>query len=127
MLSSRRRITASRAKPHAGELRALVLLPQRLDRAPVEVAFPGNIPDGALASAPSHVAGNAFGIEGVARQEVEPLPLHLAATLARHATHLDRQEGTRVATREVANAPRASVVAARLESSTTSADGFLAS
>ncbi len=108
----------------AGELRAHVLLLQRLDRLPVKIEFLGNVLDGGLATAPPHVVGKALGIEGVVRQEVEPLALHVAATLAPHATHLELQIDARVATREIANAPRASVVPARLGSTTAAADVF---
>ena len=52
MLSSRRKNTATRAKFGAGETRAQVRLLPRLDRIPVEFEFPGNILDGALATAP---------------------------------------------------------------------------
>jgi hypothetical protein len=98
MVNSRIKSTATRAKFRAGGLRAPVLLLRRRDRIPAEVEFPGNILDGGLATAPSQVAGKALGIEGVVRQEVEPLALHMAATLGQHATHLGRQKDTCVAT-----------------------------
>ena len=124
MLSSRRRSTATRAKFRAGELRARVLLLQRPDRIPVEVEFPGNIHDGGLATAPPYVVRKALGMEGVVRQEVEPLALHVAATLAQHAPHLDCRKDTCVATRKIANAPRAPAVPARRESTTASENAF---
>ena len=105
MLSSRRSITAVRAKFHAGELRSRVLLPRRVDRAPVEVASPGNIFGGALATASPHVAANALGMEeGVARLKVEPLALHPASARAHYAARPDPQRDTRVAKRKIANA-----------------------
>ena len=61
------------------------------------------------------------GVEGVLRQEVEPLALPLAATLAPHPTHLDLQNEARVAARQIANAPRPSVVPAPVRSSTATA------
>ena len=108
----------------AGALRAHVLLLQRLDRLPVKIEFLGNVLDGGLATAPPHIVGKAFGIDGVVRQEVEPLALHVAATLALHATHLELQKDACVATREIANASRASVVPARLDSTTAAANVF---
>jgi len=45
--------TATTAKFCAGELRALALLLQRLDRIPDELESLGNIPDDGLAQAPS--------------------------------------------------------------------------
>jgi len=64
MVSFLRNSTATRTKFRAGELRAHVLLLQRIDRIPVEVESLGNILDGGLATAPPHFAGNALGIEG---------------------------------------------------------------
>ena len=107
-----------------GELRVHVLLLQGLDRFPVKIEFLGNVLDGGLATAPPHVVGKALGIEGVVRQEVEPLALHLAATLAQHATHLEIQKDTRVATRKIANTSRASVVPARVHTSAATSDRF---
>lgn len=124
MVSSRRKSTATRAKFRAGELRAHVLLLQRLVRIPIEAEFLGNILDGGLATAPPHVVGKTLDIEGVVRQEVEPLALHVAVTLAQHATHLDREKDTCAATREIVNAPRASVVPTRPELTIASANAF---
>lgn len=124
MISSRKNGTATRAKFCARELRARVLLLQRLDPMPVELEFLRNILDGGLATAPPHVEGKALGMARLVRQEVAPLALHLAATLAQNATHLDRQKNTCVATGEIANAPRASVVPARLESTIASANAL---
>lgn len=64
MVSFLRISTATRTKFGAGELRAHVLLLQRLDRIPVEVESLGNILDGGLATTPPHLAGNALAIEG---------------------------------------------------------------
>jgi hypothetical protein len=60
----------------------------------------------------------------LARQEVEPLDLHFPATLAPHPTQLDLHKDARVATRQIANAPRASVVPAHVRSSTATAERF---
>jgi hypothetical protein len=127
MLSSRRKSTATRAEFRAGRLRAHVLLLPHLDPIPVDVEFLGNILDGGLATAPPYVVGKALGIEGVFRQEVEPLAFHLPATLTQYATHLDGGEDAYPATREIANVPRASVAPASLASTTASASDFLAS
>jgi hypothetical protein len=124
MFRSLRKGTATRAKFRARELHAQVLLLQRLDRIPVELEFLGDILDGGLATAPPHVLGKALGIEGVVRQKVEPIALHVAATLAQRATHLDRQKNTCVTTREFANVPRVSAVPARLESTTAPKNVF---
>ena len=78
-----------------------------------------------LPTAPPHVLGKALGIEWIVRQEVESLELHVPATLALRAAHLDFQIDAGVATREIANAPRASVVPVRLDSTTAAADVFL--
>ena len=57
-------------------------------------------------------------------ENLQPLALHVAATLARHATHLELDKNARVATRGIANAPRASVVPTRLDSTTAAAAVF---
>ena len=111
-------------RARADELRAHVLLLQGLHRFPVQLEFLGNILDGGLTTAPPHVVGKALGIEGIVRQEVEPLALHAPATLALHAAHLDLQKDARVATRQIAKAPRASVVPARVHSTAATADRF---
>jgi len=46
------------------------------------------------------------------------------ATLAQHPTHFDLQEDARVATRQIANDPRTSVVPALLRSTTATAERF---
>lgn len=109
---------------HTGQLRPHVLLLQSLDRLPVKPEFLGNVLDGGLTTAPPNVVGKPLGIEGIVRQEVEPLALHVPATLAQHPTHLDVQKDARVVTRQIANAPCASVVPARVHSTTATADRF---
>ena len=116
------RLGAGRAR--LGQLRPHVLLLQRLDRVPVEVELLGNVLDRGLTAAPAHVVGKALGIERVVGQEVQPLALHVPATLAPHAPHLELQVDARVATRQIANAPRASVVPARVRSTAAAAERF---
>jgi hypothetical protein len=48
----------------------------------------------------------------------------LPATLAPHPTHLDLQKDARVATRQIANVPRAPVVPADVRSTTATAERF---
>jgi hypothetical protein len=111
-------------RARAGELRAHVTLFQRLDRIPVKVEFLGNVLDRCLPAAPAHVMGEALGIERVVRQELQPLALHAPATSARHAPYLELQVDARVATGEIAHAPHASVVPARVHSTTAAARRF---
>ena len=82
-------------RARTGQLRPHVLHLQSLDRLPVKPEFLGNVLDGGLTTAPPNVVGKALGIEGVVRQEVEPLALHVPATLALHTTHLDLQKDAR--------------------------------
>ena len=107
-----------------GKLRLHVLLFQRLDRIPVQIQFLGNVLDRSLPAAPAHVMRKALGIEGIVREKLQPLAFHFAATAALHAPHLDLQINARVATGQIANAPRAPVVPPGVNSTATAADRF---
>ena len=97
MAYSRKQGTPPRANFRAGELRAQVLLLQRLGPIPVEIEFQDTFLDRALAAAPPHSAGKAPGLDLVVRPECEPLAFHLSATLTPHATHFVRQVHTHTA------------------------------
>ena len=116
------RLGSGRAR--TGQLRPHVLLLQRLDRLPVKPQLLGHVLDRGLPAAPAHVVGKALGIEGVVGQELQPLALHVPAALARNAPHLELQEDARVAAGQIANPPRASVVPARMHSTTAAAERF---
>ena len=116
MVYSRIQGTPPRAKFRAGELRAHVLLLQRLDCIPVEVAIPDNILDRALEPSPADSVRKAPGIEEVRRQERERFAISLPATLKPHATHLYRHakdsthRGRRAKTRGMHMRPSAAAV-----------------
>src|SRR5713101_161507 len=107
-----------------GELRAHVLLFQRLDSVPVEIEFLRDVLDRRLPTATAYVKGKAFGIERVVRQELQLLALHVTATPARHAPNLDLQVDARVATGKIANQPYAPIVPARVHATAAAADCF---
>jgi hypothetical protein len=109
---------------HTGQLRPHVLHLQSLDRLPVKLELLGNILDRGLSTAPPNVVGKALGIEGVVRQKVELFALHVPATLALNATHLEFQGHARIAARQIANTPRASVVPTQAHSTAAPADRF---
>ena len=111
-------------RTRTGQLRPHVLHLQSLDRLPVKLEFLGDSLDGGLPAAPPPIVGKTLGIKRVVRQEVEPLALHLPATLAQHATHFDLQKDARVATRQIANAPRPPVVPTSVHSTAATADRF---
>ncbi|MEO6945075.1 MAG: hypothetical protein ABI150_00355, partial [Nitrobacter sp.] len=73
----------------------------------------------------AYVMRKALRIERVVRQEIEPLALHLAATTASHPPDLNLQKDTRVAARQIANLPYASVVPTRMNPSSAPANRFL--
>ena len=107
-----------------GELRPHVLHLQSLDRLPVKTQFLGDVLDGGLTAAPPHVVGKALGIEGIVRQEVEPLALHVPTTLALHAPHLDLEVDTHVSTGEIAHLPYSAVVPSRVHAAAPAACRF---
>ena len=75
----------------APQLLAQVLLLQVLDGVPVKVQLLGNVLDGAGATAPTDVPGEALGVERVVRQERQPLALHGHAAAAPYAPHFQLQ------------------------------------
>jgi len=75
-------------------------------------------------AAPAHVMRKALGIERVVGQERQPLALHLAATSALHAPHLELEVDTQIATGQIANLTRPPVVPTRLRSTTAAAGRF---
>jgi hypothetical protein len=107
-----------------GELRAHVLLFQRLDSVPVEIEFLRDVLDRRLPAAAANVKGKAFGIERVVRQELQLLALHVTATPTQHAPDLDLQVDARVATGKIANMPHAPIVPARVHATAAAADSF---
>jgi hypothetical protein len=70
------------------------------------------------------LVAKALGIEWIVRQEVEPLPLHLATTAAINPPYLQFQKYPRVAARKIAHAPDLAVVPAHLDATTTAARRF---
>ena len=72
-----------RGRPDAAELLAHVFDLQGLDRLPVQAEFASYIPDSRGPTAPTHVEGEALGVERVVSQPVQRLLLHGAATPAR--------------------------------------------
>src|SRR4051794_15449474 len=111
-------------RPGPSELLAHVLHLQRLDRPPIEAEFAGHIPDRRGPAAPPHIVGEPFRVEGVVGQPRKMLPLHAAATRARHAPHLELQVHPGVATGEVAYPTGRAVVESALTSTTSSAVRF---
>ena len=77
-----------------------------------------------VASRQRRPTGEALGVEGIVRQEVELLALHGTATPAPDAPDFDLQEDARVAARQIANPPYAPVVPTRMNSPTAPADRF---
>ena len=75
------------------------------------------------AAAPDKI-GEAFGVERIVRQKVEPLPLHLAAVAAIETPHLQLQEYPRVPARQIAHLTDLAVVPARLHPTTAPARRF---
>jgi len=59
---------------------------------------------------PPHGEGKALRVEGIAGQEVEPLPLHRATAPTGHAPHPDVEVDEQVAADQVADAALLAVV-----------------
>jgi hypothetical protein len=111
-------------RPGSSELLAHVLHLQRLDRFPIEAQFASHIPDRRGPTTSSDIEGEPFGVEGVVGQPRQMLPLHGAATPARHSPHLELQVHPSVATREVAHPTGLAVVKGSLPPSTRSTGRF---
>jgi hypothetical protein len=111
-------------RARALELGFHVLHVQRLDRVPVQRQFLRHVLDRRRPTAPAHVVRKALGVERIVRQEVEPLPLHLATTVAIDPPHLQFQIYPSVAARQIAHAPDLAIVPAHLHAPTATAGGF---
>ena len=111
-------------RARALELGFHVLLVQRLDRVPVQRQFRRHILDRRRPTAPADIISKALGVERIVRQEVEPLPLHLATTAAVDPPHLQFQKYPRVAARQIAHPADLAVVPAHLDATATAASRF---
>src|SRR3974390_3066649 len=100
--------------PHPLELGLHVLLVQHLDRVPVQRQLLRHVRNRRLPAAAPDKIGEAFGVERIVGQKVEPLPLHLAAVAAIETPHLQLQEYPRVPARQIAHPTDLAVVPARL-------------
>ena len=97
MVSSQRKRSATRAISRAGQSRAQVLLPQRLDRISVELEFLGDLFDGGLATAPPHLVGRALGMEEfvrMPRQNLQGRGLSPSRTTPYSVNHVVKGEPT---------------------------------
>jgi len=92
------------------QLRLHVLLLQRLDRLPVQVGLPGDIPDRRDTAPASHPEGKALRIKRVVGQPLQALLLHFPATPAQNASDLHIQPDATVATRQIPNPSHLAVV-----------------
>src|SRR2546426_5720253 len=99
-----------RGRPGPPQLLAHVLLLERLHRVPVQPELLGHIPDRGGPTAPSHVEGKAFGVEGIGRQKGGPLLLRRATAPAPHAPNLAVEVDAQVAAGGIPDAPSRAVV-----------------
>ena len=70
------------------------------------------------------IIGEAFGVERIVGQKVEPLALHLATAAAVDPSHLQFKENPRIAARQIAYSPYLAVVPAHLDTTATAAHDF---
>jgi hypothetical protein len=106
------------------QLRPHVLLVGLLDRLPIEAQLLGDILDRRGASAPANEDGEPLSVKRIVGKELEPLPPHFAARLAKGASDLELKIDARVATRQIAYAPHCAVVPAPMQASAVGAPRF---
>ena len=99
-------------------LRMHVLHFEFLDRMPIQIQFLGNILDRGTPATPPHVERKSLGIKGVVGQKRQMLALHLATTLAQHASHFELEINAAVGAGQIASQPRTAVVPARVHATT---------
>lgn len=71
----------------------------------IELQLLGKVTGRRLAAATADVVGKALSKTRIVRQKVEPLALHRAAGALSHTPHLEFQDDTELATRQVSGTP----------------------
>ena len=101
-----------------------VLLVEFLDRLPIETQLLGDILDRRGAATPADEGGEPLCVKRIVGQELETLPPHLAARLAKHASDLELEIDARVAARQIAHAPHRAIVPAPMQAAAVGAVRF---
>src|SRR4029434_870913 len=111
-------------QPGSPQLFPHVLLLQFLDRVPVQPQFPGHRLNRGSPTAPAHVPGKAFGVQGIVGQPPQLLLFHLATALAAHPPDLHLQVDPSVPTGEVPYPAHLVIVERAVNAPTGATDGF---
>src|SRR5215831_3485010 len=111
-------------QPGSPQLFPHVRLLQLLDRVPVQPQFPGHRLNRGSPTAPAHVPGKAFGVQGIVGQPRQLLLFHLATTLAAHPPDLHLQVDPCVPTGEVPYPARLVIVERAVNAPTGATGGF---
>src|SRR4030095_2242706 len=111
-------------QPGSPQLFPHVLLLQFLDRVPVQPQFPGHRLNLGSPTAPAHVPGKAFGVQGIVGQPPQLLLFHLATALAAHPPDLHLQVDPSVPTGEVPYPAHLVIVERAVNAPTGATDGF---
>ena len=77
-----------------------------------------------LAAAPANEVGEPLGVMQIVGQKIELLAFHLAAKLAKNASHIEFEKDPRVAAGQIADATHCAIVPALVQASTTTAERF---
>lgn len=111
-------------RPRPSQLLRHVLFFQRLDRLPVQMRLPGDIPDRRYTAPAPHPEGKPLRIEGIVGQPVQKLLFHLPAASAVYPANLHLQVDAPIPAGKVPNPTNLSIVKRPLPLAARAAERF---